>query len=221
MVNAVMFTCSRHEKAALIAAEAASAYYNVILAFDKDDVVFESPYRSVSTGFSRNGNLNGFEAARGIADTLLANMEGDAILKFDSDTVIKDNSFFYGYDAAGFAHPFVPTAMLGCCYHLSRQALEFSIEKLKKLEYMGIRVQGEDVLITSYASSMRAEGFKLNLLSNKHIGVWHPTLSPVLTCKIGNFGNYRIDANWHHESALLAMKQYADGTIDTPQVVSS
>lgn len=206
--KAVIFTCERHASAAEIAAEAASAHFDVLFAVDEGERNFITNRPVIWTSFRRNGNLNGIDAARGVANVLMSVMDNGYAVKIDSDTVIKDSSRLIGYDIAGFAQPKYPPTLLGCCYSISRRALEHSIACIDKAMDIGIVNFPEDTIITGYAQTLHRDDFNGNTIPVRHLGVWHPVQAPNIKCRIANFGMYRINGNWCHEQAVLAMREY-------------
>lgn len=208
--KAIIFTCNKHIEAAKIAAEAASKYFDVILAMDGNEQVGELGQNCIKTNFARNGNLNGMSASLGVAQTLLAHCDSGYVVKLDSDMVIKDDSQLVGNDIAGFPQPRNPPTLLGCCYHISRRALEHAIACLSKAEALGVQVFPEDTIITGYAQTLHVSDFKQNIMPLNTLGVWHPVRAPVMRGKIANFGINRIAGNWCHEQSLAAMRQYAN-----------
>lgn len=206
--KAVIFSCLKHIKAARIAAEAASRHFDVVLAMDgnEDNSAVEGQF--IETKFQRNGNLNGFDACKGIAETLLAHSDSGYVVKIDSDTIVKDATVLIGYDLAGFPQPKYPPTLLGCCYHISERALRHSIACLNRARDIGITAYPEDTIITGYAQTLREPNFKENIIPLNRLGVWHPTHAPEIRSRIANFGIYRTDGNWCHDSSLAAMTHY-------------
>lgn len=170
-----------------------------------------SEFPVIKTNFNRGGNLTGQDSTMGVANVMLSMVKNGKVFKLDSDTVIKNNSFFEIGDIAGFTHPNAPAGALGCCYSISERALLYAIECLKKLRENGVRTQAEDILITSYANTYRVPDFESRIYSNKLLGVWHPDLAPNIYLSVANFGNHRINGEWAHPSAIEAMRRYANG----------
>lgn len=206
--KAVIFTCSQHVRAAEIAAEAASRHFDVVFAVDKNDIGFKSERPIIWTAFKRNGNLNGLDATRGVANTLLSVMDNGYAVKIDSDTIVKDATPLLGYDIAGFAQPKYPPTLLGCCYAISKRAIEHSIACIDKAINVGITNFPEDTIITGYAQTLNKDDFKAHTIPLKNLGVWHPEHAPKMKSSIANFGIYRIGQNWCHALSLEAMNQY-------------
>lgn len=208
--KAVIFTCVKHLEAAKIAAEVASRNLDVVLAFDSSEKGASVPDGSIWTNFPRGGNLNGFDAARGVATTMLSLCDSGHVIKIDSDTIIKDASMFLDFDIAGFPQPHYAPALYGCCYSVSRRALEHAIACIDKAVNRGIKVFPEDTIITGYAQTLHKDDFKENIVPLKYLGAWHPEKAPKIKSRIGNFGIYRLNGNWCHEQSIAAMREYAN-----------
>jgi hypothetical protein len=216
MINAVIFTCEKHHVASMIAAKAASSLFNVVFAVDENDRFNGNGFPVVKTSFERKGNLNGVECALGICEVLMAYANDGLVVKMDSDMVVKTNEITIDCDVGGYIHPFCPSSMVGCFYAASKKSLEHAYACIKDCEGMGVRNFSEDVLITGYAS--QTKGANVKRLSNKLISVWHPTIAPNPKKLLANFGNYRVNGDWHHKDALASMAAYAAKSIDTIQV---
>jgi hypothetical protein len=214
--NAVIFTCSKHVEAARIAAKSASRFFNVVLAFDQKDEIPDVDYKVVKTTFNRNGNLNGFDCALGIAGVLMDHMDGDWVVKLDSDMVIHSTDAVSGCDVGGYVHPICPTALVGCYYGVSSAPLAYAIECIKKCKDWGVRNQAEDVLVTGFACEHKQSVVKRT--SSKKMAVWHPTIAPNPKVAVANFGNHRVNGEWHRPEALRAMLEYSQRSIDTFQI---
>jgi len=206
--KAVIFSCLKHIRAARIAAEAASRFFDVIIAIDGNEDEAEMSECFIKTKFPRGGNLNGIGACKGIAETLLAHSQNGYVVKLDSDTVIKESACFDGYDIAGFTHPYRPPSVLGACYGISARSLEHVIKRVDMAKDFGVTSFPEDAIITSYAQTLAKDDFKSNIMPLSKLGVWHPKIAPVLKHRIANFGIYRIKGDWCHDESLAAMSHY-------------
>jgi hypothetical protein len=209
--KAVIFTCSAHIEAAKIAAEAASRFYDIVVAIDeKDDIGPVNWAEHETTGFERGGNLNGYECAKGVAEVLLRHAKNGFVVKIDSDTVVKTSDGFVGYDIAGYVQPLRPPALLGCYYSISERALVHALACIKRCPYFGIKRYPEDATITSFAQTLAKDNFKSNIFPIKRLGVWNPSMAPNLKSKVGNFGTFSKKGNWCHEESLAAMRKFAN-----------
>lgn len=208
--KAVIFSCLKHIEAASIAANAAARYFDVVIAMDGNERVDIPHPNVIKTDFRRNGNLNGIDACRGVANTLLAHCDSGHVIKIDSDTIVKDPSLFEGYDIAGFVQPKYPPSLLGCCYAVSRRTLEHSIACIDRAAQLGVTDFPEDTVITGYGQTLAKDDFRANILPLKMLGVWHPTKAPIIVSKTANFGIYRINGNWCHQQSIEAMMAYSN-----------
>lgn len=222
--KSAIFTCARHLEAAEIAAQAASLFSDVYLVIDKSESGMTSAFPVIWSDWERFGNLNGYDACIGVSETLLGLSDSGLVMKIDSDTIVGSPSQFLSHDIAGFPQVLHPPNLLGCCYSISRRALQHAIGRIRKASDIGITKFAEDVVITGYAQTMTdAPCFSVNTIPIRRLGVWCPTLAPIInqSAPAANFGNVRPHGEWHHKEAVDAMRLHLNRLIDKSQSLHS
>lgn len=92
------------------------------------------------TWFRRRGNLNGLECILGILACMLDIPGDDPIVKIDADTLLMsireiNRSLFDREKLAGGMQCSVPLAWSGCCYWLTKPAIEKALELFARREF--------------------------------------------------------------------------------------
>lgn len=220
MHSSVIFTCGKHLEAAEIAAQAASRFSKVHFIIDRSEKGLSSTCPIIWSDWNRGGNLNGYDAVMGVANAMLSVSDSGYVMKIDSDTLVNDPYLFTSYDIAGFPQSKRPPALLGCCYMISKRALMHAITCIEDSPRIGILEFAEDACITGYARTMTGVScFNANIIPLRRLGVWCPVAAPLISqnAPAANFGNVRINGEWHHKDAISAMKQHLARSIDKSQ----
>lgn len=106
------------------------------------------------TWFNRRGNLNGLECVRGMLACLFDIPGDEPVVKIDADTLLMttkeiQRSLCDRKKLAGGVQCSVPLAWAGCCYWLTRQAIEKALELFARREFPETKdLYQEDLTIT-------------------------------------------------------------------------
>ena len=124
-MKALIFTYPPDYVAAAIAArQAARTGVEPVLCIDsRDPELAVDGVRVLRTDFPRVGNLNGGACVRGILETMLAEADGERILKLDSDTMLFGLDWLKGRGEAVVGRSSPDRALYGFCYSIRRDAL--------------------------------------------------------------------------------------------------
>lgn len=153
-IPTVIFTCQRDRDKAAAATRTIPADWPVAWVVDLEDANIQAPpgVEVRVRPFPRGRNLYGREAVLGVAATLFeAAAPAGRVLKIDSDCLLLDPERFRAGDLAGMAHGWTCQAAYGLAYALSLEGAAAALAALKRSDYLGTKLTGEDICITAAA----------------------------------------------------------------------